>query len=127
MSVTTSQNPITYSIQRTLADYDLHHSTPSSDDDVFDPSLNTHPQPASTIQAFGPQWETQYRRVPPHAPVNTGLDIASRSITLNNAERFFIFNMFNGILIVQALNRAWRATGGKLNTSYFRWPVGGEF
>ncbi|KAF2152846.1 hypothetical protein K461DRAFT_320610 [Myriangium duriaei CBS 260.36] len=126
MSTTTTENPVTYSIVRTLADYELHHSGASASGPVAAPS--SHPPPRRIGQDQNPaDWLTEYRRVPPYRPVNTELDFASRNQTLNGIERAFIANMFGGIRIVELLNKTWRATGGKLNDTYFRFKVGGEY
>lgn len=98
-TTTTTQTVPTYSMGRTLADYDLHHSEPAAPEprqageEDQDGSTEKHSNP--------PDWETEYRRVPPHRPVNRNLDIASRSITLNGVETFFVYNMFHGIRIVE--------------------------
>ncbi|KAG8624545.1 hypothetical protein KVT40_007612 [Elsinoe batatas] len=124
MSVTTTQNPATYNIVRTLADYDLHHSEPVEGSAQGIAPPNQHPIRPSEVAPEN--WETEYRRVPPHQPINRELDFEFRNTTLNGVETFFLYNMFTGIQMVQALNRTWRATGGRFNTSYFRWQVGGE-
>jgi hypothetical protein len=97
-TTTTTQAVPRYSIARTLADYDLHHSTPEKPQ-----AEGEAEQSASAAPETGnpPTWETEYRRVPPHRPVNTQIDVASRSITLNGIETFFVYNMFNGIRIVE--------------------------
>ena len=97
MSVTTTQNPQTYSIARTLADYNLHHS--ELDSEEHDATLNH--RPTATTASVVDSWETEYRRVPQPRPIDRELDFDSRNTTLNNIERFFLFNMFGGILIVQ--------------------------
>jgi len=99
MSVTTTQNPVVYSISRTLADYDLLHSEQQIDGSqpVADP--NPHPAPFTESNPEG--WETEYRRVPAYRPINYDLDFTSRNTTTNNIERFFLINMFGGIRLVE--------------------------
>lgn len=96
MSVTTTQNPTVYTIARTLADYELHHS--QADQIAHDVSLNPRPELPSVERD---DWETGYRRISPHRPIDYTLDFQSRNTTLNNIERFFLFNMFGGIMIVE--------------------------
>lgn len=100
-STTTTQTVPRYSIARTLADYDLHHSEATAETKrTEEGDQNTRSD--STEQGNNPStWEREYRRVPPHRPVNRELDVASRSITLNGVETFFVYNMFNGIRIVE--------------------------
>ena len=105
MSVTTTQNPRTYGIVRTLADYELHHSKEEEEQSVNE--VNTQPPSSEHAQrplGSSPVWETQYRRVPPYRPVDPELDFDSRNITLNRVETFFIFNMFGGISMVEVSN-----------------------
>lgn len=100
-TTTTTQTVPRYSIARTLADYDLHHS-PADNKGSEDEEADTQNGQADSDNNTDPQnWETEYRRVPPHRPVNREIDIASRSVTLNGIETFFVYNMFNGIRIVE--------------------------
>lgn len=95
MSVTLTENRTTYSFSRTLADYDLQHS---GEDDVPE-----EPNPRPTPQGSGSNpsdWEDNYRRVPDYRPIDHDLDFDFRNTTNNNIERAFLWNMFNGILIV---------------------------
>ena len=45
----------------------------------------------------------------------------------NNPERAFITLMFLGVWEQSMASRIWRATGGRLNDSYFRFKIGGEW
>ncbi|KAG9549830.1 hypothetical protein KCU77_g14342, partial [Aureobasidium melanogenum] len=122
MSVTLTENRTVYSLGRTLADYDLQHS--GEENDVSEtPNSRPAPQGAGNNPA---DWEDNFRRVPDYRPVDYDLDFAYRDTTQNGIERAFIWNMFSGIVLTSATNRLWRATGGKLNNTYFRWQVGGE-
>ncbi|KAL5115929.1 hypothetical protein ACEQ8H_006151 [Pleosporales sp. CAS-2024a] len=98
MSVTTTANPTTYSLQAVLADYDLHHT---QDGGVVDPALNPHPAPAATATAQNPSsWPTdQHRRVPVYRPVNTQLDQSQRRVYLSPVERVFVTIMFTGVFL----------------------------
>lgn len=95
MSVTLTENRTTYSFSRTLADYDLQHS---GEDNVSE-SPNAQPAPQATGDN-PPDWEDNFRRVPDYRPIDYELDFASRNTTTNNIERAFLWNMFNGIMIV---------------------------
>jgi hypothetical protein len=142
MSVTLTENRTVYSLGRTLADYDLQHSGEDTTDISETPNSRPAPQGAGNNPA---DWEDNFRRVPDYRPVDYNLDFAYRDTTQNGIERAFIWNMFSGIVLTsvcgrlcldkeirytdmdsQATNRLWRATGGKLNSTYFRWQVGGE-
>ena len=105
MSVTTTKTRPTYSIARTLADYELHHSEPRADaaGEAAEPASQL--RSGNAVQGNPPTWETDWRRVPPYRPVNRELDVASRSITLNAVETFFVYNMFHGIQIVEVCAR----------------------
>ncbi|MCJ1445192.1 MAG: hypothetical protein MMC23_005697 [Stictis urceolatum] len=101
MSVTTTQNTCTYSIVRTLADYELHHSAEEDPDQAYDPEANRHPTPSSQPAENPRGWETEFRRVPQFRATNYDLEFESRNKYQNNIERFFIINMFGGIMMVQ--------------------------
>lgn len=95
MSVTTTANAQTYAGLRILQDYDLHHSEELAHSNVpVEP--NPHPAPEGTGEPVE-GWETEWRRIPPHRPINHDLDFEFRNTFTNNAERFFLFNMFGGI------------------------------
>jgi hypothetical protein len=94
MSVTTTENPVTYSLAGTLRDYELHRSQP---EDEQTEELNEHPAPANTPSSNPPDWPTDHRRVPPYRPTNTELDHSTRRVYLNNGERAFIQMMFFGL------------------------------
>lgn len=76
-----------------LADYDIHQSTPQPNETEeivevggqlrqrqpaeFDPTLAAHPTIARPVS--NPEWwESTYRRVPLHRPVNRDLDLEER-------------------------------------------------
>jgi hypothetical protein len=90
MSVTTTENPTTYTLQSTLADYDLHHSG-----DV-DTSLNAHPTPSAQNPS---DWPTEHRRIPEYRPVNRELDQSERRVYLNPIEQVFVGVMFTGVFL----------------------------
>ncbi|THX71738.1 hypothetical protein D6D05_08133 [Aureobasidium pullulans] len=116
------QNRTTYSLGRTLADYDLQHS---GEENEFTETTNSRPAPQGAGNNPA-DCEDNFRRVPDYRPVDHELDFAYRDTTQNGIERAFIWNMFSGIVLTSYTNRLWRATGGKLNDTYFRWQVGGE-
>ncbi|KAF1352586.1 hypothetical protein BDV97DRAFT_150347 [Delphinella strobiligena] len=121
MSVTVTENRATYSFARTLADYDIHHTAGAE----YEPQeLNERPDPRGTGHN-PPDWPDDYRHVPPYRPIDHEIDHAYRNTYTNGIEHTFIWNMMRGIQI--AANRMWRATGGKINDTYFRFPLGGEY
>jgi hypothetical protein len=138
MSVTTTANPIHYTLESVLADYHLHHT------EELDTSLNTHPAPSSSQTPRTPSdWPTEHRRVPAYRPVNTELDQSERRVYLNGIERAFVGVMFTGVFLesvgvqmcdcmtkvvligVQTVAQLWRSTLGRVwNVGY---KVGGEW
>ncbi|KAL6705850.1 hypothetical protein ACN47E_006310 [Coniothyrium glycines] len=122
MSVTTTANPLHYSLHATLADYDLHHTEES-----LDTSLNPHPAPANTSsQAQTPSdWPTEHRNIPAYRPVNTQLDQGERRVYQNGIERAFITVMFSGVFLEATASKIWRASLGRVwNVGY---KLGGEW
>jgi hypothetical protein len=93
MSVTTTANPVHYSLQTVLADYDLHHT-----DEGVDTSLNAHPAPSASQQNPS-SWPTEHRRVPEFRPVNTELDQSERRVYLSGIEQVFVGVMFTGVYL----------------------------
>jgi hypothetical protein len=100
MSVTTTANPLTYTLQSTLADYDLHHT----DGEGIDASLNTHPAPAT--QGNPASWPTEHRRIPEYRPVNTQLDQSVRRVYLSPVEQVFVGVMFTGVYLQSVSSHA---------------------
>jgi hypothetical protein len=112
MSVTTTANPLTYTLQSTLADYDLHHS--DSPESSIDQSLNTHPAPLS--HGTPSSWPTEHRRIPEYRPVNTELDQSERRVFLSGVEQVFVGVMFTGVYL-QSVSQScieWRWKGAGL-------------
>jgi hypothetical protein len=99
MSVTTTANPIHYTLQATLADYDLHHTNSGE----IDTSLNAHPAPPT--QGNPGDWPTEHRRIPAHRPVNTELDQSERRVYLSGVEQAFVGVMFTGVYIQSVSTR----------------------
>lgn len=93
MSVTTTTNPVTYSTQDILKDYELHHSGASESA----PPPNPNPPPARVQNS--PTWDTEHRRVPSYRPINRNLDQSVRRVYNNNGERTFLSIMFTGVLL----------------------------
>lgn len=92
MSVTTTANPIHYTLEATLADYDLHHTGD------HDTSLNSHPNPAADAQNPS-HWPADHRRVPTYRPVNRELDQSERRVYQNGIEQVFVGVMFTGVFL----------------------------
>jgi hypothetical protein len=93
MSVTTTANPIHYTLHPVLADYDLHHT------ESLDTSPNAHPAPSTSHQESPADWPTEHRRVPAYRPINTELDQSERRVYQNGIERTFIAVMFTGVFL----------------------------
>lgn len=98
MSVTLTENRVTYSFARTLADYDLRHSDDLDCEAVLE-EPNARPKPEETGQNPS-DWEENFRRVPEYRPIDHTLDFAYRNTYSNNIERVFLWNMFTGIRLV---------------------------
>ncbi len=101
MSVTTLANPVTTSLHRALAAYDLHlsadeYSTPPPDD----PNVNRTISPSTTNT---PDWVTTFRRVPHYRPINHNLSSSQRPLGQNPMEVVFVWTMMHGNWI-QAVN-----------------------
>lgn len=93
MSVTTTDNARLVTVRHVFADYELHHSQPSSEDAAPAPSPIEHPAPDASPSSD--DWEDRWRRVPAYRGVNRQLD--DERNTYNNAiERNFIRVMFGG-------------------------------
>lgn len=96
MSVTTTDNPLTYSALSVLADYELRHTTPLADvtHDLAPPNARPDAPPPSQNP---PTWPTDHRRVPPYRPVDETLDQSQRRVFLSRVEQAFISVMFLGV------------------------------
>jgi SRSO17 transposase len=103
MSVTTTANPTTYTLQATLKDYELHHSGTSASA----PPVNPNPAPRVSNPS---DWDSSHRRVPNYRPINTNLDQEQRRVYLSNAERTFVAVMFTGVFIEAVGDIWWNAT-----------------
>ncbi|OAL06206.1 hypothetical protein IQ06DRAFT_290218 [Phaeosphaeriaceae sp. SRC1lsM3a] len=120
MSVTTTANPLHYSLETVLTDYHLHHS----EEEELDTSLNTHPAPTTSGQNPS-SWPTEHRRVPAYRPVNRELDQSERRVYLSGVEQVFVGVMFTGVFIVWTISKIWRGSFGRVwNVEY---KVGGEW
>ncbi|KAL4742672.1 hypothetical protein BDV11DRAFT_167067 [Aspergillus similis] len=122
MSSTTTTTAPTLSL---LADYELHHSTPS-------PSASSSSPPQSQAlppvqQANPATWPTHHRRIPPYRPINRNLDFAERSAGSSVPEYIFVQTMLHGVWLNASIAQLWRATGGRINDRIFRYDVGGEY
>lgn len=100
MSVTTTDNPITTSIQQDyLQDYNIRLT--GSSDSVEATEL--HPAPPNTDNLplhnveNPPDWDDQHRDVPPYRPVNRNLDREQRPWGSNPIESAFVFHMLHGV------------------------------
>jgi len=93
MSVTTTDNARVTTVRHLLADYELHHSQPSDEEAAPAPAPDAHPAPADTVNP--PDWQDQYRRVPPYRPTQDQYD-ESRTTANNGIEHNFIRVMFTG-------------------------------
>ncbi|KAI9713026.1 MAG: hypothetical protein M1820_001011 [Bogoriella megaspora] len=123
MSVTTTANPITTTLLRTLDDYTIHE-TPSSSSHPSPEALNPNPTPTVSNP---PDWPDDYNAIPNYRPVDHTRDMTLRPGGMNPAETVFIFLMMNGVRFNGALAQTWRRTVGRWKPDLFRFAVGGEW
>ncbi|KAK3117128.1 hypothetical protein LTR53_001785 [Teratosphaeriaceae sp. CCFEE 6253] len=127
MSVTTTDNARLTTVRHALGDYELHHSQPSDAEAAPAPAPDAHPlSPNSAATSNLPTWENRWRRVPAYRPTNNQLD-DQREVYANEIEHTFIRVMFGGVNLMSSATHLWRATGGKLNSTYFSAKIGGEW
>lgn len=103
MSVTTTDNPITTTLQQDyLQDYNIRLTGGSSSSDnelsghqthISPPNTDNHPQAVQNPSG----WYDQHRDVPPYRPVNTNLDREQRPWGSNAVESAFVFHMLHGV------------------------------
>ncbi len=139
MSVTTTANPITLSLQQTLGDYEVHVT---GDSQETRPVASQNSRRSNAV-ANPPSWPRNYHRVPPHRPVNRDLDWSERPLGANPGEKLFLNVMFTGVSSnavskldnmaylgvddSQGMAQLWGATGGKVFTKTFKYAIGGEW
>ncbi|KAK3642052.1 hypothetical protein LTR56_010923 [Elasticomyces elasticus] len=126
MSVTTTDNARLITVRHALGDYELHHSQPSDAEARPAPPPDSHPLSNNSSTTNPPGWEDQWRRVPAHRSTNNQLD-DQRDVYQNEIEHNFVRVMFGGVNMMSSASHLWRATGGKLNETYFKFKIGGEW
>ncbi|KAK1822757.1 hypothetical protein LTR12_002896 [Friedmanniomyces endolithicus] len=126
MSVTTTDNARLITVRQALGDYELHHSQPSDAQAAPAPPPDPHPLPPNASTSNPPGWTDQWRRVPTYRPTNNQLD-DQREVYQNEVEHTFVRVMFGGVNMMSSASHLWRATGGKINSTYFKFKVGGEW
>ena len=97
MSVTTTYNPASTELHRTLNDYQLHLTGVSQEHDL---SAGRAPQTKRVIKdgaSQPPNWPQNYRDVPPYRPINRHLDWAERPSGSNPIEVAFVTSMLHGV------------------------------
>lgn len=125
MSVTTTANPMSTTVLQALSDYELHHSGDSEESRTPEPP---NPDTRSSQSVQNPEnWDNDHRRVPPYRPISRENYGPERPGGGNALESAFIFVMLNGTGLVSVIDRAWRRTGGKVNDTFFRHKIGGEW
>ncbi|EXJ86108.1 hypothetical protein A1O1_06477 [Capronia coronata CBS 617.96] len=125
MSVTTTANPVSGAVLQALTDYDIHHSGNPEQPRTPEPP---NPQRETPVSAENPpNWDREHRRVPPYRPVDRSRLGPERPAGSNVVEGIFIFTMLNGVGLIGNVDTAWRATGGKINSRFFRYKIGGEW
>jgi hypothetical protein len=97
MSVTTTENPITYALHSTLQDYDIHVTGANINDANIDPSPNV--SATSALVQNPPHWPRDHHRIPDYRPVNRHLNVEERPRGSNGIERTFLLFMFTGVAL----------------------------
>ncbi|KAE8453261.1 hypothetical protein EG329_011328 [Mollisiaceae sp. DMI_Dod_QoI] len=125
MSVTTTANPITLSLQQTLGDYEVHVTGDQRDPrQIAAPNASSRRVPLIETPHW---WPRNYHRIPPHRPVNRNLDWSQRPLGASAGEKLFLNVMFSGVSLNAGIAQLWGATGGKVFTKTFRYAIGGEW
>ena len=102
MSVTTTDNPITTTIQQDyLHDYNIRltggsDSVEATQQPPAPPNTDNRPSPRVENPAG---WQDQHRDVPPYRPVNRNLDREQRPWGSNPVESAFVFHMLSGVAV----------------------------
>ncbi|KAH7370648.1 hypothetical protein BKA65DRAFT_21775 [Rhexocercosporidium sp. MPI-PUGE-AT-0058] len=126
MSTTTTDNPITLSLQQTLNDYELHltgaDNGTQSNVTAPNPRSNSEPTPQNP-----PSWTRNYHRVPNHRPLNRDLSFLDRPGGSSVGETIFITIMFTGVALNAGVAQLWGMTGGKVFKGVFSYAIGGEW
>lgn len=95
MSVTTLANPVTTTLSRTLADYEIH----LTGDDVHG-HIAAQNARDDTVDTNPAHWLQNRRRIPPRRPINRDLDPDERPNGMNAFETTFLRIMFTGVATV---------------------------
>ena len=93
MSVTTTTNARILTTANYLADYDLHHSQPSSSEAAPAPAPNSQHPSSSANNPAG--WEDRWRRIPAYRAAVDQRDEMHETYQ-NEIERNFVRVMFGG-------------------------------
>lgn len=144
MSVTTTDNARITTVRHLLADYDLPHSQPSDAEAQPAPPPPDEPSLPEGPPSSNPSgWEDRWRRVPAYRPMINQLD-DEHEVYQNEIEHNFVRVMFggkcweddkygqslicsSGVSMMSTASHWWRATGGKINSDYFKFKIGGEW
>lgn len=97
MSVTTTASPITYTLQSTLQDYEVHVSGGDTNEANIDASL--HPSSLSTLVQNPPDWPRDHNRIPNYRPLNLHLNPEERPNGSDGFEHAFLLVMFTGVAL----------------------------
>ncbi|CAI7667729.1 unnamed protein product [Penicillium palitans] len=108
------------------ADYDVYESRVAASNS---PSQQVGPgATAGESRVQNPAgWPDDYRRIPPHRPINRHLDQSQRRVYTSLGERAFLTIMFTGLEMNVMANRLWKVTGERLSDNLFTYKLGGEF
>ncbi|KAJ6186179.1 hypothetical protein N7519_007480 [Penicillium mononematosum] len=113
-------------VQGYPADYDVYESNVAA---WSSPSQQVVIEAAAgeTRAHNPPGWPDDYRRIPPHRPINRHLDQSQRRVYTSLGERAFLTVMFTGLEMNVIANRLWKVTGERLSENLFTYKLGGEF
>ncbi|KAL2814217.1 hypothetical protein BDW59DRAFT_167281 [Aspergillus cavernicola] len=108
------------------ADYDVYESNVAASNSPSQ-QVATGATTGATRAHSPPGWPDDYRRIPPHRPINRHLDQSQRRVYTSLGERAFLTIMFTGLEMNVIANRLWKVTGERLSENLFTYKLGGEF
>ncbi|OQE25945.1 hypothetical protein PENFLA_c007G09027 [Penicillium flavigenum] len=108
------------------ADYDVYESNVAASSSPSQ-QVGTEAAAGETRAHNPPGWPDDYRRIPPHRPINRHLDQSQRRVYTSLGERAFLTVMFTGLEMNVIANRLWKVTGQRLSENLFTYKLGGEF
>ena len=92
----TSINTARLRVRGYPADYDVYESNVAASNSPSQ-QVDTEVAAGDTRAHNPPGWPDDYRRIPPHRPINRDLDQSQRRVYTSLGERVFLTVMFTGL------------------------------